>query len=391
MLKIKCFFVSAFFILSFSIFANAQQVPNYLFLEVVDSKGNPVKDATLQIKRNAWENNQTKEIWDGATQTDEKGETRNFLPRDRAGIRESFFRVIKPNYFTFYDLGIKITNYRTNFKLELLKIPTTEEERKALGDEQVKREFMWAVKNGGVENVRKMLKSGINPNLNTNDLRGISEPKNIPAIIFAAANGDKEMIDVFLKAKVKLSQNAESIQNILFYYFSAKRFSEHHLKDEKTQREFEAGVKFLIDNNAEYKRLNLPINANALMLSAQKGNLNLVKYFLKKGLPINAQDYFGRTVLFYAPSGMFEFLLNSGADPNILQERDKPGCDSILMRYVWWGDIKTINTLLAHKADVNLTCPNGNNALKTAQQRTNYGYLNDTDKIINILKEAGAK
>lgn len=385
-------FIITIFILSSSLFADAQLVPDYLFLEVVDSNGKPVKDAVMQFKYNSFENDQSKEGFGKGRLTDEAGKLKTYYYHNSlSGISHSIFQVSKPEYFPFYDLGITVKRYQTNFKLELLKIPTNQNEQKILGNEQLKREFMWAVKKGDAEDVSKRIKSGISPNLNTNDLRGISDPKNVPAIIFAAANGDKKMIEVFIKAKVKLHQKDETIQNILHYYFAAPKFSNYQLKNENWQNELEEGVKYLVENGAQFKKLSFSRNANALMLSAQKGNLNLVKFFLSKKLSINAQDNLGQTVLFYAPRELFTFLLDLGADPNITAQYDKSICRSVLMGAVWAEDISLIRILLNHKADINFTCRDGNNALKIAKDKKDYKSTENVDEIIKLLIEAGAK
>ncbi len=398
MRKIKHFLLAAMLIsvvvfLS-STFAKAQMVTNYLFVEVVDSKGAPVKDATVQAAGYSWENNQSKEVWGEDRQTGADGKAQTYLPRSHSDISNKIFRVVKPAYFPYYDLGMPVTSHYTTAKIELLKIPTTREERKVVGNEQLKREFMLAVKNGDVETIRRLTKSGINPNLNTDDLRGISGPKNIPAIIFAAASGNNEMLEFFLKAKVDIRKKDEPVRSILAYYLFADRFSRDYAAAEKAKinGQYEQGIKMLIEAGAEFKRFpGAYRNATALMLAAQSRNINLVKMLLEKGVPINARNDDGETVLFYAPDGMFDFLLESGADPNLIANVDKPNCRSALMDAVWAGSIKNINALIAHKADVNFTCSNGNNALKTAKERKNYGYMNDTDKIIEILKDAGAK
>lgn len=48
MRELRLIFVLAFFVLSFSIIGKAQQVPNYVFLEVIDSSGKPVADANVE-------------------------------------------------------------------------------------------------------------------------------------------------------------------------------------------------------------------------------------------------------------------------------------------------------------------------------------------------------
>lgn len=397
--NLRQIFVISFFIFAFSTIANAQQVPNYLFLEVVDSQNKPVKDATIQIAGNFWENDQSKITWTQDFKTDEKGTGRTYLDLRRSDFYNTLFRVTKPEYFPFYDLGTKITEIYTNTKIELLKIPTTDEERKTLGNEQTKREFMWAVKTGDAETVRNLLKSGINPNLNTNDLRGISSPKNIPAILFAAAAGNGEMVEILLKAKVKVHKKEEPMQSIAAYYIRA--FPQK--KDQKTISEYENGLRSLIKSGAEIKEFPMFNNANALMLAAASGNISFVKILLEKGLSINAQDKNENTALtgyanIYGDEAMIQFLLESGANPNIVASRDKDNCYSILMQAIYAKKPQLVKTLIKHKADVNFTCKDGKNALKIAEELNavppntiRYGNIPVLEEIIKLLKAAGAK
>src|SRR5689334_21797566 len=116
--------VSVLSFISFSsIVSKAQEVPNYLFLEVVDSSEKPVADAAVEVPPFS---NQT-------IKTNERGEAHSYLPNMSGDFTNSLFKVSKTGYFTFQDLGIPMRQYdQLRLKLKLLKIPQTSEERQAL-------------------------------------------------------------------------------------------------------------------------------------------------------------------------------------------------------------------------------------------------------------------
>jgi hypothetical protein len=118
-------FAAAFLFVSAAA-AAAQELPDYMFLEVVDSGGKPVADATVEASSQS-------------IKTNDQGQVK-FVSAN--------YKVSKPGYYPFMDLGEVRVPYRTFLKLELLKIPQTEKERKALGREELKRELMWAAKRG---------------------------------------------------------------------------------------------------------------------------------------------------------------------------------------------------------------------------------------------------
>lgn len=239
-------FIITIFLFLFSIFAKAQQVPEYLFLEVLDSQGKPVSKAEVQTIKGDFNSL-------GKSFTDEKGSTGFYLPwGSRYGTLNSFYTVIKDGYFTYYDFG----DSRSKAKIELFKIPSTEEEKRLLGNEQQKREFMWAAKTGDAETLKKLLKFGISPNLTTSDLRGVSGRKDVSAIEFAALSANAETVEALIKAGVKIKTEEEPFRIILQTYLKSDPFFWHKPKDEKERGEmlkrFENGVNILLNVGADY-------------------------------------------------------------------------------------------------------------------------------------------
>lgn len=297
------FFIIAIFVFFTSAAANAQSVPYYLFLETIDFQGKPVQGATLSFPASHWRDKREKERWAWEAQTDETGKVRAYAQSHWDEFARPSFMVAKPGYFPFVDLGTSLKPFDNHFKLELLKIPQNREERKAVGNEQLKREFLWAARDGDAEKIRRLIRAGIKPKLNTNDLRGVSSPKDVPAIMFAAASGDPETVELFLKAKVRVREVENSEHSLLRYYLAAqpKPFGAGSFGSEeekaKILNEFGSGVTMLLEAGARFENLDKD-NANALMFAARYGYIEIAKLFLSKGLKINAADNRNQTALY---------------------------------------------------------------------------------------------
>jgi ankyrin repeat protein len=357
--------ISAFFVvlsvLLFCAFAGAQQVPDYLFLEVLDSNKKPVAGATVE---NAPSNfgSERKQI------TDEKGTVGFYLPWDnRADNLASFFTVLKDGFFTYHDFGGSGTHGRSRAQIELFKIPQTGEEKTSLGNEQLKREFMWAAKAGDAETVRKLLKKGINPNLTTSDLRGISGRKDVPAILFAVLSADSETVETLIKVGVSVRSKEEPIRSLLLTYLRADPLYWRKPKDENERREilrrYEEGVAILLKAGADLEAEDAN-QRKPVMVAAERGYSRAVKMLLDRGFSPNFMDERGYTLLMAAAGDAYppiayskvetvELLLKSGADPNL----SKDGCGSALSGAAYRGDIQVMKALLRKGAKINLDCP----------------------------------
>lgn len=358
MRKIKNFLSAAIFVFSFSIFVNAQQVPDYLFLEVLDSDQKPVETATVEAAPNEFNSNETQKLI-----TDEKGTVRFHLPwESKYGVLSSFFTVIKDGYFTYHDLGGSRSHHGgSNAQIELLKIPQNKKEKRIVGDEQLKREFMWAAKTGDAETVKRLLKKGVNPNLTTADLRGVSGRKDVPAIQFAALSADAETLETLIKAGVNIRTTEEPFRSILLTYLRSDPFLWHPPKDENERREilrhYENGVDILLKAGADYAFVEDNDVRSSIMIAAEKGYTQAVKLLLDKGFTINSKNKYGTTLLAYAAQGDYEgkiskietvdFLLQLGADPN-------ESCGAALVNAASRGDVAVIEALLKKGAQVNL-------------------------------------
>ena len=362
--------------------ANAQMVADYRFLEVVDTDGKPVAGATIETLSDRRE----------VLQTDQKGQL-SIILRISSNFEIAELKVAKPGYFSYEDIGIISGPFtdRSNrrLKLELLKISGTAAERRAVEDEQRKREFFLAAKNGDSATVRKLLQAGLSANLTTTDLRGVPVAKDFPVIIFAVTSGDGETFKALLAAGADVRNKDQPGHNVLLYYLSggfSRYFSRTEPKKANLINIYEDGLKKLIKAGADVKVVSNDSGQTTLMLAAYNGTAGMVKILLDKGVSVDAKDKYGDTALMKAVSinrvEIVNLLLKSGADPNVLSYYFNT-CHSALINAVQMGDVKVIQILAANKADVNLGCQNGDTALITAVRRNHI-------TAVKTLIEAGA-
>ena len=374
----------------------AAQVPpdSYGFLELVDYKNEPVADASVRFLKN--NNYQEPQDFKGGLieETNRKGLLENGI-RFRESNPNVPFSIDKVGFYPFIDYYelFGFLRGRDNkddpIKIELLKIPTSRAEKKAIGNEQEKREFFGAARKGDALTVRKFIKSGFSPNLTTSDLRGVPATKDIPIIIYAAKSGNNETVKAFLSAGVNVRKKTDSIRSILSVYLEAYPFrSNYYPKTEVEKLEllnlYEDGAESLIEAGAD-------VNSGLLQIAVNKDYVRTLKKLIAKGASINAFDNTGKTALHtavdYNKNEIIEFLLAKGANPNILSGNSDGyynyNCASPLMSAVESKNISLVKFLLANKADPNLTCKNGQNALRNAMRNGNY-------EILDLLINSGA-
>lgn len=368
MCKLKLIFIVTVFVLSFSVFAQAQDIPDYLFLEVLDSDKKPVEGAAVESEYVF--GSSYKDYEKRGLKTDEKGNAGFPLEGGYYYFSAtSLFSVSKDGYFTFNDLGISrplYRIYRTTAQVELLKIPNTKKEKRFLGNEQQKREFMWAAKTGDAETVKKLLKVGISPNLNTNDLRGVPGLKDVPAIELAANSADSQTVKALIDARVNIRAADEPVRSILATYLRADPFFWHKFKTEAEQKEilrrYEDGAEFLLKAGADFY-VEDSNKRKPIMIAAEKGYARAVKMLLDKGFSPNLADEYGTTLLTFAAGDSYpeikyskvetiNLLLERGADPNL----SKNGCGSALGSAASRGDVEAIRALLKAGAKLDSGC-----------------------------------
>lgn len=416
MRKIKEILAATVFVLVCSIVGNAQGSTDYRFLEVVDYANKPVAGAEIDLQG---------ACSTGKRMTDEKGALEQFPigGGDCGELRD--FTVSKPGYYSFRDLGLFSAPYndvyrnqfiydnfrnREKYRIELLKIPQNKTERKAVGSEEAKRELFWAVRDRDIAAVRKLLKAGVGPNLNTNDLRGVIAPKNLPAAVYAAATGDIETVKEFLKTGVSLRKKDSPARGILLYYLGANPRRFYDYLDAGTENEkaemnrYLDGVDFLINAGTDLSAATGD-GRTALMIAASNGDVKTVGTLLTKNLPVNQRDSAGRTALTHATNfssastvnkiEIAEKLLAAGANPNVLAFDNGDGgsdtyCQSPLINAVAHRNPALVKLLLDNGADLNLACKNGKTAFRVSiQNRWDKSQIDY--EVRNLLLGAGVK
>ncbi|HEY0428228.1 MAG TPA: ankyrin repeat domain-containing protein [Pyrinomonadaceae bacterium] len=403
MLKVQRFVFAGLCVLSFvflfSVSTNAQAMPVYLYLETVDSNQKPIADARVDAVHPDLMQRNTK-------QTDEKGAAVfEYMMRLPAF---STFKISKPGYYpfdlfglvraTFYDGEWTNYGYREKLTVELLKIPQNKAERKILGNEQTKRDFFSAVLAGDAAKVRRFLKSGIDPNISTDDLRGVPRPNGVPAMLYAADNADIETMNEFLAAKVNLRKENSKIRNVLAYYIGSLNpiKTDDNIPYEQRVKSFNEYIDTLIKAGASLDAVNSQ-GQTLLTVALRRNSVELVKKLIDRGVPVNAKNKSGSTVLAemfdsaYYPEiddwkgEIIKLLLKSGANPNTTNETNYD-CNSPLMYSAKYGQIDFVKLLLSYKADVNLKCKSGDTALSLLSWNNTPNYA----ELLNLLIEAGA-
>lgn len=374
----KIFIISIFLFL-FSTSAKAQAQMNYHYLEVIDSNKKPIPDAKIEARTYSYRSDILK--------TDMNGGVRIGVLYP-SGLRTlaSVFTITKPGYYPFYDFGLVFERFDYhNLKLELFKIPKTEQECKTLGKEQLKREFITAVHKGDVEAVKNLLKSSISPNLTTKELKGITLERgeiDIPALAFPIVLGHGAVVKLLLENGASLSnlsnkeiarQQKLTNSRLLLYYLEADYDTRtYNISDEKEreklihkiEQERNEGLKALIKAGASVNTSgedvsNLP---TPLITAFDKGYFNAAKILIDNEADINAYDAEGKTPLICA---------------------------------VIRGSIDGVKLLIEKGADVNAKNRFGGTALAIAKYQANNTQYSDTGnlykQIIKLLEAAGAK
>ena len=114
------------------------------------------------------------------------------------------------------------------------------------------------------------------------------------------------------------------------------------------------------------------------------GDLNGIKYMLKKGIDVNIKDQFsGSTALILIPPTripIMKLLLKNGADVNSKDERDGY---TLLIRASLYGQVDAVKLLLEYGANMDIQNNDGNTAIMLASEAGN----ND---VVKLLLKNGA-
>jgi len=384
-------------ILLSSIYGAAQLVVvDYRFLEttVADSKGQPVEGAVVETIGYRQRTLTT-------LQTDRHGRLPNGLPVGSGDINTIGFRVSKPGYFSYEDLGTISDPFDSPsnqpIKLELLPIPETPREHADVDVEQRKREFLFACKKGDSATVKKLLQAGLDPNLTTSDLRGVPGPRHIPAIIWAAISGDGETVTTLLAADAKVRNKSSVANKALIVYLQANYWdrlsgTEGHDYIATVARNYDNGVRKLIEAGADPLAVSITTGKTTLMLCAIRCTAETMRGLLGKGVPVDAKDNTGNTALADAISGrnlgIINLVLEAGANPNEIYYDSPEICSTPLTRAVEVDSLAIIGALIKNKADVNAACRNGETVLTFAVRN---GHIKAVKRLIELGADVKGK
>ena len=406
MSNLKHFFTALTFIFAFLIFADAQEIPpSYGFLEVVDYKNEPVANATVCRGDCARLSMNRAELIE---KTNEKG----LLEK---GIRiygeySIPFSIYKDGFYPFIDCfrlfdfmrGGWKNNKDNPVKIELLKIPRTKNEKKAVGKEKLKREFFLAIYNNDTDSLRQLLKK-VNPDITTGEMRGIPVSKNISAIVYAADMANIDAVKEILAAGVKLRAKNSAINNILLNYLLADTRFYSLTEEERARRlmNYEEGVEILLDAGAD-PNVKEDSGRTPLAIASDRGYLRAVDTLLKRTLSDekNQKDLALWTAVwrnrYENRYEIAQLLLKNGASPNFLvgDHEGNSDCTSALMTAIDSSDLRMVELLIAHGADVNLSCKNGNSPFDKALSpavRNSYDVAlkQKSQKIVELLFASG--
>lgn len=148
-------------------------------------------------------------------------------------------------------------------------------------------------------------------------------------------------------------------------------------------------AKLLVENGADLKVRN-QIDMTPLHAAASKGDTLLIKYYLKKGLDINATDMEYRTPLIVAVNYRFpeaaEILIENGADIN---KKAKSGNSAVF----YAGSLETFKMLIENGADLTFKNEYGADLLHWHSAKGNVDImkylLQNTESDINSKDSAG--
>lgn len=139
---------------------------------------------------------------------------------------------------------------------------------------------------------------------------------------------------------------------------------------------------------------------NHFISAISNGHLDVVKYFVEQGVPLNTSVDFGQPLLRAKDFEMVKYLVNQGANINANVHRE-----SVLCRFALTGNLKIISFLLENGADIHwcddrvlsYACSSGNidvvkyfveKGLKVASNKNNilFSAVNEKHSSLTVIK-----
>ena len=213
--------------------------------------------------------------------------------------------------------------------------------------------LLQAAASGRIDEVRRLLQTGADAN---EKLNGIG----LTALMLAAGRGDVQIVKILLQAGANPNA-AGGVAHVGF--FTPLNMA----MNPQTKNRFEV-IDALIAGGAQ---LNPPPSFPESPLDAAvvHGDIEMIKFLLKRGSDVNWEDEVGHTALVTAISmgdrnvAVVKLLLDSGADPNKRSPYDGP-----LHVAVRFGPPELVSALLDAGADIELAGYGGIHPLHGAAQ-----------------------
>jgi len=348
-------------------FAHAQSAVDYRFLEVLDSAGNPVPDARV-------ETNLSRE------KTDEKGSVK--LPIFYGDNNTTSLKISKADYYAYEDPAppflfrrsgyllrgeIPQIDFRSPLRIELLKIPVTPAERKAVENKQRGRELILAAKQGDGALVQTLLQAGVSA--------GARDVYGIPAILWATYGGSAEAVNALLAAGERAGPNA------LRYYLSYASSI-----DREVMRSLLREVPNIDEADGDGRTVLILAASSPASHSA-----DAIEILLENRIAIDAKDHQGRTALIAAigtSESLEKIRLLLARRPELSAVDNHKRTAVILAAGNGWTEI--LKMLLDAGAEIDKRDDEGQTALLATLSR---GFIGDPDRTVatvKVLLAAGA-
>jgi uncharacterized protein len=234
----------------------------------------------------------------------------------------------------------------------------------ALADQDPGTKFAVAIEDHDVDAVKALLASG----LSTETPIDYGEHKITP-LIKAAWDGDEEIVTALLAAGAKVNARATDTGETALINAVSNKFTPI--------------VKVLLDAGADLSIRNR-FDFNALTIAVAANNEELAGLLLDRGANIETETSTLTPLMFAASAGnvnMIRFLVKRGAKVN---HGAKEGRQTALLSAIYSGKPDAVQALVDLKADVNAKTKDGDTPLKAAMK-------GDQDDVVKILKAAGAK
>lgn len=370
-------------ILALSSTARAQQIAphSYLFVEVRETTGRPVSDATIKVTTP-----------DGKEMLADK-------TRKEGNLSGGFFHhydhhydveVTKPGYQPYHQVifpatpGEKLVALIENFPSEAngnyfkgppLKVRLVEDssERRTNLVEDPNRLLLLAVKRADAVKVGELLKSGANVNA--------ADSQGVPAIAWAAFAGDPETIKLLLEAKANVRNRDSLAHEALLIYLAEGmargRYSRRGTRsvDDKEWPAQQADIVHrMIAAGADVNARNSyrgTVLTKAITHVSYSLALETIRELISKKASVVAADDYGQTPLMLAASNseteLVNMLLEAGAKPS-LNAKDKAGRTALINAAGSFraSSLPIMRTLLGSGAKVNEANEDGATALMLA-------------------------